>query len=137
MILMQDSAVEPATAFVDLGYREVDALQPGCAHRAPGQVQAPERAGEKAARAASGIKPIIGHLKADHRMDRCHLKGQTGDRLHAVLCAAGYNIRWLQRMIAKKGIRALLVLLLRLLRLAKAGAISLRPGMMHLQPALG
>jgi hypothetical protein len=75
------------------------------------------------------IEPIIGHLKADHRMDRCHLKGETGDRLHAVLCAAGYNIRWLLRMIAKKGIRALLALLLRLLRLAKAGAISLRPGL--------
>jgi IS5 family transposase len=22
------------------------------------------------------IEPIIGHLKADHRMDRCHLKGE-------------------------------------------------------------
>jgi len=41
-------------------------------------------------------------------MDRCHLKGETGDRLHAVLCAAGYNIRWLLRMIAKKGLLALL-----------------------------
>ena len=83
------------------------------------------------------IEPIIGHLKADHRMDRCHLKGETGDRLHAVLCAAGDHIRWLLRMIAKKGLRALLALLLRLLRLAKAGAISLRPGMIHSQPALG
>jgi IS5 family transposase len=80
------------------------------------------------------IEPIIGHLKADHRMDRCHLKGETGDRLHAVLCAAGDHIRWLLRMTAKKGIRALFALLL---RLAKAGAISLRPGMMHSQPALG
>lgn len=26
-------------------------------------------------------------------MDRCHLKGETGDRLQAVLCAAGYNTR--------------------------------------------
>jgi IS5 family transposase len=25
------------------------------------------------------IEPIIGHLKADHRMDRCHLKGSDGD----------------------------------------------------------
>ena len=38
------------------------------------------------------IEPIIGHLK-----------GETSDRLHSVLCAAGYNIRWLLRMIAKKG----------------------------------
>ena len=57
------------------------------------------------------IEPIIGHLKADHRMDRCHLKGSEGDALHAVLCAAGYNIRWLLRMIAKKGLGLLLCLL--------------------------
>ncbi len=37
-------------------------------------------------------------------MDRCHLKGETGDRLQAVLCAAGYNIQWLLCMIARKGI---------------------------------
>lgn len=54
------------------------------------------------------------HLKADHRMGRCHLKGETGDRLHAVLCAADYNIRWLLRMIAKKGITLLASLYLRL-----------------------
>ena len=37
-------------------------------------------------------------------MDRCHLKGEQGDRLHAVLCAAGFNFRWLLRMITKKGV---------------------------------
>jgi hypothetical protein len=29
------------------------------------------------------------HLKADHRMNRCHLLGAQGDSLHTVLCAAG------------------------------------------------
>ena len=57
------------------------------------------------------IEPIIGHLKADHRMNRCHLKGQTGDAMHAVLCAAGDNIRWLLRMIRKQGISLFLSLL--------------------------
>ncbi len=57
------------------------------------------------------IEPIIGYLKADHRMDRCHLKGSEGDALHAVLCAAGYNIRWPLRMIARKGLGLLLCLL--------------------------
>ena len=47
-------------------------------------------------------------------MDRCHLKGEQGDRLHAVLCAAGYNLRWLLRMIAKKGVPFLRRLYLRL-----------------------
>jgi len=50
------------------------------------------------------MRPITGHLKADHRMGRCHLKGELGDRLHAVLCVAGYNIKWLLRMIAQKGV---------------------------------
>lgn len=44
-------------------------------------------------------------------MDRCHLKGTEGDEIHAVLCAAGYNIRWLLRMIAKKCLGLLLCLL--------------------------
>ncbi len=51
-------------------------------------------------------------------MDRCHLKGETGDRLHAVLCAGGYNIRWLLRMIAKKGVAFLAAFLLRLCTVA-------------------
>jgi IS5 family transposase len=49
-------------------------------------------------------------------MNRCHLKGAQGDSLHAVLCAAGYNIRWLLRMIAKKGVPFLQTLFLRLLQ---------------------
>jgi IS5 family transposase len=40
-------------------------------------------------------------------MDRCWLKGQTGDALHAVLCAAGYNIRWLLRAIVRLGLKGL------------------------------
>ena len=60
-------------------------------------------------------------------MDRYHLLGEMGDRLHAVLCAAGYNIRWLLRMIAKRGIGPLVVILLRaLLRLLHTVAQALR-----------
>ena len=53
-------------------------------------------------------------------MNRCHLKGAQGDALHAVLCAAGYNIRWLLRMIRKKGVR----LYLSLIRLLGLGGLS-------------
>uniref|UniRef100_UPI00404724DC transposase n=1 Tax=Rheinheimera sp. TaxID=1869214 RepID=UPI00404724DC len=64
----------------------------------------------KLASRRQAIEPIIGHLKSDHRLDRCHLKGQTGDAIHAVLCAAGYNIKWLMRMILQKGIKPFLFL---------------------------
>ena len=103
-ILMQDSTARPATAFVDLGYRGVDADNPDVhiVHRGKSKrISEQER---RLLKRRQAIEPIIGHLKSDHRMDRCHLKGETGDRLHAVLCAAGYNIRWLLRMIFKKGV---------------------------------
>ena len=50
------------------------------------------------------MEPAIGHLKSDHRLDRCWLKGALGDALHAISCAAGYNLRWLLRAIARLGI---------------------------------
>ncbi|MCP2802691.1 transposase, partial [Salmonella enterica subsp. enterica serovar Typhimurium] len=46
------------------------------------------------------IEPIIGHVKDDCGLRRCWLKGAQGDAMHAVLCAAGYNLRWLMRWIA-------------------------------------
>ena len=117
-ILMQDSAVKPATAFVDLGYRGVDAETPDVhiVHR--GKTKRISEQDKKLLKRRQAIEPIIGHLKTDHRMDRCHLKGETGDRLHAVLCAAGYNIRWLLRMIVRKGVTFLRQLYLRLCMVA-------------------
>ena len=113
-ILMQDTGVKPTTAFVDLGYRGVDADNPDVhiVHRGKTRRITPEQ--RELLKRRQAIEPIIGHLKQDHRMDRCHLKGETGDRLHAVLCAAGYNIKWLLRMIVKKGITFLSQLFLRL-----------------------
>ena len=37
-------------------------------------------------------------------------KGSEGDVLHPVLCAAGYNLRWLMRAIARLGLKALFAL---------------------------
>ena len=52
-------------------------------------------------RRRQAIEPMIGHTKSDNRMDRCWLPGALGDALHALSCAAGYNIRWLMRAIAR------------------------------------
>jgi IS5 family transposase len=113
-IPMQDTGCKPTTAYVDLGYRGVDADNPGVAIKHRGKYKTLTTQERKLLKRRQAIEPIIGHLKSDHRMDRCHLKGEQGDRLHAVLCAAGYNIRWLLRMIAKKGVPFLRRLYLRL-----------------------
>jgi len=59
------------------------------------------------------VEPAIGHLKSDHRMDRCWLQGALGDALHSISCAAGYNLRWLMRAIARLGIGPVFLRLLR------------------------
>lgn len=56
-------------------------------------------------RRRSAVEPVIGHLKAEHRMDRSYLAHRTGDAANAVLAAAGYNfrllIRWLRFLLFK------------------------------------
>jgi transposase, IS5 family len=109
--LLQDIGVKPTTAIVDLGYRGVDKeLAPvDVIHRGKFKSLTPQQKTWLKRRQA--IEPLIGHTKADHRMDRCWLKGAAGDALHAVLCAAGFNIRWLLRAIARLGLPGLLLAL--------------------------
>ena len=53
------------------------------------------------------VEPVIGHMKHDHRMSRCHLIGSLGDAIHAIACAAGCNIRWLTRAVLRLGLQGL------------------------------
>jgi IS5 family transposase len=48
-------------------------------------------------RRRAAVERVIGHLKDDHRMRRNYLKGRDGDRINAVLAAAGYNFSPLRR----------------------------------------
>ncbi|EKQ90312.1 transposase DDE domain protein [Leptospira borgpetersenii str. UI 09149] len=45
----------------------------------------------------SAIEPVISHLKHDHNMIRNFLKGKEGDRINAILSAAGFNFSKLIR----------------------------------------
>ena len=105
--LLQDLEVKPSTAIVDLGFRGADEdIAPiELIHRGKSK-----RLSDKQRRwlkQRQAVEPVIGHVKQDHGMQRCWLKGSEGDALHAVLCAAGYNLRWLLRAIARKGLKSL------------------------------
>src|SRR5258706_15486870 len=54
-----------------------------------GQVRRVTKAIRREMRRRAAIEPVIGHLKGDHRMGRNYLKGRDGDRINAVLAAAG------------------------------------------------
>jgi IS5 family transposase len=61
--------------------------------------------------AKCAVELVIGHLKDDHRLRRNYLKGRDGDRINAVLAAAGYNFGLLRRWF-EEFLRALLLLTL-------------------------
>jgi len=68
-----------------------------------GQVRRVTRPIRREMKRRAAVEPVIGHVKAEHRMGRNYLKGRDGDRINAVLAAAGYNfsllLRWLRRLL--------------------------------------
>lgn len=125
-ILMQDWAVAIRHVVVDLGFRGVDADNPDqhLIHRGKFKSLSPQH--RAWLRRRSAVEPAIGHLKADHRLDRCWLKGALGDALHAISCAAGYNLQWLLRAIARLGLGPVFLRLLRKMRWDALAACGLR-----------
>jgi len=84
-------AQRPEFAFVDMGYR-------GHGYAGDVEVHVDKRRRGTTAKSLwhwmkrrAAVEPGIGHLKREHRMDRNRLKGTLGDRLNAVLSAAGMN----------------------------------------------
>lgn len=100
--------VQPKQAFVDLGYRK-------SGYEGPCDIQVVNRFRKTKSRSLlrwwkrrSAIEPVIGHVREDHsREGRCRLAGQLGDTLHALLTAAGFNLRKLM-----KGLKRLFIVLL-------------------------
>jgi IS5 family transposase len=59
-----------------------------------------KRKKRKQCRSRSAVEPVIGHLKAEHRLKRNFLKGVLGDKINAWLAAAAFNVRkWLNRFL--------------------------------------
>jgi IS5 family transposase len=54
-------------------------------------------------RRRSAIEPVIGHMKIDGNLGRCHLKGREGDAANVILTATGHNLRrvlaWLRALL--------------------------------------
>jgi IS5 family transposase len=124
-ILLEDVGVVPSHAIVDLGFRGVDADNPkvNIIHR--GKAKSLSRQQRRWLKRCQAVEPAIGHLKADHRMDRCWLAATLGDALHTVLCAAGYNLRWLMRAVLRLGLKGIFALVT--LVVGFAMLINLRP----------
>jgi IS5 family transposase len=93
--IISDSRI--CTAIVDRGYQGVEVE--GVRILRSGQRRGVTRTIKAMIKRRSAIEPVIGHMKAEGKLGRNWLKGALGDAIHAVLCAAGYNIRQLIRRL--------------------------------------
>jgi transposase, IS5 family len=88
----------------DAGYRGHNAPQ---SHRfrvfTTGQKRHMTPAIKRQMRRRSAVEPVIGHMKAEHRMGRNYLAHSQGDAVNAILAAAGYNfsllLNWFRQFL--------------------------------------
>ena len=79
-------------AYVDKGYRGHDATNPRRVFIS-GQKRGLFGVIKRELKRRSAIEPVIGHMKTDGHLGRCHLKGRDGDNANVILTAVGHNLR--------------------------------------------
>jgi len=83
--------------FIDMGYRGHNYEGSAKVHIARRGLRKVKPSLRRWLKRRSAIEPVIGHMKNDGRLGRNYLLGQEGDRINAILCGAGHNIRKLLR----------------------------------------
>jgi len=83
--------------FVDRGYRKHNYDGGATVHLTGGRMRGMPWSLKRWLRRHAAIEPLIGHIKADGRMERNYLLGVLGDRVNAILSACGQNMRLLLR----------------------------------------
>jgi IS5 family transposase len=91
--------VSVVEANVDKGYRGHDYKGTATIRIAGASNASLSFSERKRKRRRSAIEPVIGHLKSDHRLDRCFLRERIGDANNLIGSAAGFNVRKLLRLL--------------------------------------
>ena len=92
-----NSGQVPHHALVDRGYRGSEHSDI-CEVHITGKKKGSGKAHPQQHR-RNAIEAIIGHMKTDGQLDRNYLTGRLGDRIHAVLCGVGQNLRMILRKL--------------------------------------
>ena len=86
------TGIDPKRVYVDKGYQGHDHPKKLRVFRS-GQKRGVTGTIKRELKRRSVVEPVIGHVKHEHRLDRNYLLGILGDKLNALLAAAGYNFR--------------------------------------------
>jgi len=82
----KNTGVEVTRIHVDKGYRGHN-YKKKLSVWISGQVKRTTPAIKREMKRRAAVEPVIGHVKAEHRMDRNYLRGIKGDRIKALLAA--------------------------------------------------
>ena len=91
--------------FVDLGYRGHDYEGPARVNVVGRKLKGIPKALARWMKRRAAIEPTIGHMKNDGRLGRNFLLGKLGDKLNALLCACGHNLRLMLRRMRLESLR--------------------------------
>ncbi|MDR0648468.1 MAG: transposase, partial [Synergistaceae bacterium] len=81
-------------AYCDKGYRGARSKEgAACEILIPGTKGKRSRMVQRFLRRRNAIEPIIGHLKSDHGIACCWLKGEDGDRVNILMTSCGFNMK--------------------------------------------
>ena len=99
--ITEQIGVSLSRVYADAGYRGHNAPSGGGLRvYTSGQKRGVTDRIKRELRRRSAVEPVIGHLKAEHRMDRNYLAGRAGDAVNALMAAIGYNFRLLVAWLA-------------------------------------
>jgi IS5 family transposase len=85
--------LENTDVYVDRGYRGNGYSGPATVHVVGRIKKSYTRARRKWMKRRAAVEPEIGHMKSQGCLGKNHLAGKLGDRLKAILCGCGHNIR--------------------------------------------
>ena len=97
----QNTGIEVKRIYVDKGYaghdyeNKLKVFKSGQRRGVYGQIK-------RELKRRSAIEPIIGHLKSDHKMNRCRLKGWLlGDKINAIFASIAFNFKQVLNFLKK------------------------------------
>lgn len=88
---------KPERCYVDRGYRGNGVSE--VAVFISGRKRGVTPTIKKELRRRSAIEPVIGHMKEDGKLGRNHLRDRLGDKINALLCGGGHNLRIILRKL--------------------------------------
>lgn len=86
------TGIRPSDSYVDLGYRGNNEKKCNV-HITRSKTALRTYSLRKAMRRRNAIEAVIGHMKSDGLLGKNYLKGNIGDKINALLCGIGHDLR--------------------------------------------